>query len=171
MRLFTTLIAAALLAGCSLPKMIKTVEDINLEVNPSPVVLQGDEVTIDITGTFPPKYFAKKVTVAATPVLVWEGGEAAFETANYQGEDAAGNATVVSWENGKSFSYTAKVPYEAAMKDNAKLELRMSGAQGDKTGEFPALKLALGVMATQDLVQPDEQFVIVRQVAPSPGWP
>ena len=160
MRLFTTLLAAALLAGCSLPKMIKTVEDINLEVNPSPVVLQGDEVTIDITGTFPPKYFAKKVTVAATPVLVWEGGEAAFETANYQGEDAAGNGTVVSWENGKSFSYTAKVPYEAAMKDNAKLELRMSGAQGDKTGEFPAIELALGVMATQDMVQPDEKFVI-----------
>ena len=140
--------------------MIKTVEDINLEVNPSPVVLQGDDVTIDITGTFPPKYFAKKVTVAATPVLVWEGGEASFETANYQGEDAAGNGTVVGWENGKSFSYTAKVPYEAAMKDNAKLELRMSGAQGDKTGEFPAIELALGVMATQDLVQPDEKFVI-----------
>ena len=160
MRLFTTLLAAALLAGCSLPKMIKTVENINLEVNPSPVVLQGDDVTIDITGTFPPKYFAKKVTVAATPVLVWEGGEASFETANYQGEDAAGNGTVVGWENGKSFSYTAKVPYEAAMKDNAKLELRMSGAQGDKTGEFPAIELALGVMATQDLVQPDEKFVI-----------
>ena len=160
MRLFTTLLAAALLAGCSLPKMIKTVEEINLEVNPSPVVLQGDEVTIDITGTFPPKYFAKKVTVAATPVLVWDGGEAAFETANYQGEEAAGNGTVVSWENGKSFSYTAKVPYQAAMKDNAKLELRMLGAQGDKTGEFPAIELALGVMATQDLVQPDEKFVI-----------
>ena len=160
MRLYTTLIAAILLAGCSLPKMIKTVEDINLEVSPSPVVLQGEDVTIDITGTFPQKYFAKKVTVSATPVLVWEGGETAFETANYQGEDAAGNGTVISWENGKSFNYTAKVSYEAAMKDNATLELRMSGAQGDKTGEFPAIELALGVMATQDLVQPDEQFVI-----------
>ena len=160
MRIFSTLLAAVLLAGCSLPKMIKTVEDINLEVTPSPVVLQGDDVTIDITGKFPPKYFAKKVTLEATPVLVWDGGEAAFETAKYQGEDAAGNGTVVSWENGKSFSYMSKVPYEVAMKDNAKLELRMSGAQGDKTGEFPAIELALGVMATQDLVQPDEQFVI-----------
>ncbi len=160
MRIFSTLLAAVLLAGCSLPKMIKTVEVINLEVTPSPVVLQGDDVTIDISGNFPPKYFAKKVSVAATPVLVWDGGEAAFETANYQGEDAAGNGTVVSWETGKSFSYTSTVPYDAAMKDNARLELRMSGAQGDKTGEFPALKLALGVMATQDLVQPDEQFVI-----------
>ena len=46
------------------------------------------------------------------------------------------------------------------MKDQARLELRMSGSQGDKTGEFPALDLAPGVMATQDLVQPDEQFVI-----------
>ena len=140
--------------------MIKTIEDVKLEVNPSPVVLQGDEVTIDITGNFPPKYFAKKVTVEATPVLVWDGGEAAFETVKFQGIDAAGNGTVVSWENGKSISYMAKVPYEAAMKDNARLELRMSGAQGDKTGDFPAVELSLGVMATQDLVQPDEQFVI-----------
>ena len=160
MRTLSTMLAVVLLAGCSLPKMIKTVENINLEISPSPVVLQGDDVTIDITGSFPPKYFAKKVRATATPFLVWEGGEAAFEPVNFQGEDAAGNGTVVSWENGKSFNYTSTVPYEAAMKDQARLELRMSGSQGDKTGEFPALDLAPGVMATQDLVQPDEQFVI-----------
>ena len=160
MRTFSTMLAVVLLAGCSLPKMIKTVENINLEISPSPIVLQGDDVTIDITGSFPPKYFAKKVTATATPFLVWEGGEAAFEPVNFQGEDAAGNGTVVSWENGKSFNYTSTIPYEAAMKDQARLELRMSGSQGDKTGEFPALDLAPGVMATQDLVQPDEQFVI-----------
>lgn len=160
MRTFSTMLAVVLLAGCSLPKMIKTVENIDLEISPSPVVLQGDDVTIDITGSFPPKYFAKKVRATATPFLVWEGGEAAFEPVNFQGEEAAGNGTVVSWENGKSFNYTSTIPYEAAMKDRARLELRMSGSQGDKTGEFPALDLAPGVMATQDLVQPDEQFVI-----------
>ncbi|MGB2470173.1 MAG: tetratricopeptide repeat protein, partial [Flavobacteriales bacterium] len=160
MRILSTLLAAVLLAGCSLPKMIKTVEEINLEVTPSPVVLQGNDVTIDITGTFPPKYFAKKVTVEATPYLVWEGGEVAFESVNFQGEDAAGNGTVVSWENGKSFNYTSTVIYVGEMKDNARLELRMSGAQGDKTGEFGAITLAKGVMATQDLIQPDEEFVI-----------
>ena len=160
MRTFSTMLAVVLLAGCSLPKMIKTVETIDLEISPSPVVLQGDDVTIDITGSFPPKYFAKKVRATATPFLVWEGGEAAFEPVNFQGEEAAGNGTVVSWENGKSFNYTSTIPYEAAMKDRARLELRMSGSQGDKTGEFPALDLAPGVMATQDLVQPDEQFVI-----------
>ena len=160
MRILSTLLAAVLLAGCSLPKMIKTVEEINLEVTPSPVVLQGNDVTIDITGTFPPKYFAKKVTVEATPYLVWEGGEVAFESVNFQGEDAAGNGTVVSWENGKSFNYTSTVTYVADMKDNARLELRMSGAQGDKTAEFGAITLAKGVMATQDLIQPDEAYVI-----------
>ena len=160
MRILSTLLAAVLLAGCSLPKMIKTVEEINLEVTPSPVVLQGNDVTIDITGTFPPKYFAKKVTVEATPYLVWEGGEVAFESVNFQGEDAAGNGTVVSWENGKSFNYTSTVTYVGDMKDNASLELRMSGAQGDKTAEFGAITLAKGVMATQDLIQPDEAYVI-----------
>ncbi len=160
MRILSTLLATVLLAGCSLPKMIKTVEEINLAVTPSPVVLQGNDVTIDITGTFPPKYFAKKVTVEATPYLVWEGGEVAFESVNFQGEDAAGNGTVVSWENGKSFNYTSTVTYVGEMKDNARLELRMSGAQGDKTGEFGAITMAKGVMATQDLIQPDEAFVI-----------
>ena len=160
MRILSTMLAVVLLAGCSLPKMIKKVEEINLEVTPSPTVLQGDDVTIEITGTFPPKYFAKKVTATATPVLVWDGGEAAFESTSFQGEKAAGNATKVSWESGHTFTYTSTVPYEAAMKDLSKLELRISGSQGDKTGEFPAIELALGVMATQDLVQPDEQFVL-----------
>jgi len=160
MRILTSFLAIVILAGCSLPKMIKKFEEVNLEVTPSPVVLQGDDVSIEITGKFPPKYFAKKVTVEATPVLVWDGGEMAFETANFQGEDAAGNGTVVSWENGKTFTYSSTIAYDAAMKDNSRLELRMSGAQGDKTGEFPAIDLALGVMATQDLVQPDEQFVL-----------
>lgn len=160
MRILSTLLAAALLAGCSLPKMIKKVEEVNLEITPSPLVLQGDDVSIEITGTFPPKYFAKKVTLEAIPALVWDGGEATFKAANFQGEDAAGNGTTVSWENGKSFTYTATVPYEAAMEDLASLELRMSGRQGDKTGEFPAIELAKGVITTQNWVQPDEQFVL-----------
>ena len=81
MRILTSFLAIVILAGCSLPKMIKKFEEVNLEVTPSPVVLQGDDVSIEITGKFPPKYFAKKVTVEATPVLVWDGGEMAFETA------------------------------------------------------------------------------------------
>lgn len=54
------MLAVVLLAGCSLPKMIKTVEEINLEVTPSPVVLQGDDVTIDISGKFPPSISRRK---------------------------------------------------------------------------------------------------------------
>ena len=160
MRIISTLLAVVLLAGCSLPKMIKTIEEVNLEITPSPLVLQGDEVALEITGNFPPKYFAKKVTLEATPYLVWDGGEVAFRTANFQGEDAAGNGTVVSWESGKSISYSASIPYEAAMEDVARLELRMSGRQGDKTGTFPAIELGKGVITTQQWVQPDEQFVL-----------
>ena len=100
------------LPGCGgLGKMEKAIEELNLQMDPEPLVLRGDEVQLNLSGTFPAKYFAKKAVIEATPVLVWDGGEAAFETQGFQGEDAAGNYTVVPSKTAKSFDYTAKVPY------------------------------------------------------------
>lgn len=162
MRIFSIFMAALLLSGCGLKTMMKKVEELNLDVNPDPLVLKGDQVGIDITGKFPPKYFAKKAAIEATPVLVWEGGEMAFPSQSYQGEDYAGNATVVSWEGGKAIGYDGTVNYEPAMDDEARLELRITGTMKGKTEVFPAIVLGQGVMATQNLVQriKDEQFVI-----------
>ena len=160
MRIFPIFMAAVLLSGCGLKTMMKKVGELNLDVNPDPLVLKGDQVGIDITGKFPPKYFAKKAAIEATPVLVWDGGEMAYPSQSYQGEDYAGNATVVSWEGGKAIGYDGTITYEPAMADESRLELRITGTMKGKTVEFPAIELGKGVMATQNLLQADEQFVL-----------
>ena len=155
-------IATALfLAGCAgLGSMEKAIETLNIKVNPETLIIRGDIVEVEITGNFPAKYFAKKVRLEATPVLVWDGGEAAFATEGFQGEDAAGNYTVVPFEAGKSFTYTASIPYDAAMEDGSRLELRLRGLKGDKAVEFDPYVLCNGVITTPNLVQPDDKFAM-----------
>ena len=150
-----------LLPGCGgLGKMEKAIEELNITMNPEPLILRGSEVELNLSGTFPEKYFAKKAIIEATPVLVWDGGEAAFETQGFQGEDAAGNYTVVAFKSAKSFDYSASVPFEEGMEDGARLELRISGTMGSKTMDFAPVVLGDGVITTQNWVQSDDRFVI-----------
>ena len=149
------------LPGCGgLGKMEKAIEELNLKMDPEPLVLRGSEVELNLSGTFPEKYFAKKAIIEATPVLVWEGGEAAFETQGFQGEDAAGNYTVVPFKTAKSFDYSAKVAYQEGMEDGARLELRISGSMGSKSMDFAPVVLGDGVITTQNWVMSDDRFVI-----------
>ena len=149
------------LPGCGgLGKMEKAIEELNLSMDPEPLIMRGGEVELSLSGTFPEKYFAKKAIIEATPVLVWEGGEAAFKTQGFQGEDAAGNYTVVPFKSAKSFDYSASVPYEEGMEDGARLELRISGTMGSKTMDFEPVVLGDGVITTPNWVQADDRFVM-----------
>ena len=96
-------------------KMAANFEDVQLQVIPTPLEEKGDLVEVTIKGTFPPKYFDKKAIMCFTPVLQYAGGETAFETMNFKGEDVAGDGTLVSYGNGGSFTYTSKIPYDPAM--------------------------------------------------------
>ena len=158
---FVAVATVIFLAGCAgLGSMEKAIETLNLNVNPGTLILRGDIVEVEITGNFPAKYFAKKVRLEATPVLVWEGGEAAFATEGFQGEEAAGNYTVVPFEAGKSFTYTASIPFDAAMEDACHLELRLRGLKGDKIVDFEPYIICKGVITTPLLVQPDDKFAM-----------
>ena len=89
---FIAIAVAIFLAGCAgLGSMEKALDTVGLSVEPETLILRGGEVEVTITGNFPAKYFGKKVILEATPVLVWEGGEAAFDMEGFQGEEAAGN--------------------------------------------------------------------------------
>ena len=149
------------LPGCGgLGKMEKAIEELNLSMDPEPLIMRGGEVELSLSGTFPEKYFAKKAIIEATPVLVWDGGEAAFKTQGFQGEDAAGNYMVVPFKSAKSFDYSASVPYEDGMEDGARLELRISGTMGSKSMDFNPVVLGDGVITTPNWVQADDRFVI-----------
>lgn len=95
--------------------MASSFEKVQIQAIPSPMEEVGDSVEVTIKGTFPPKYFDKKAIMCFTPVLKYDGGETAFETMNFKGEDVAGDGTLVSYGNGGSFTYTSKIPYDPTM--------------------------------------------------------
>ena len=105
-----------------------------------------------IKGQFPAKYFDKKTTITATPVLTYNGGETAFEKVQVvQGESVQANNKVISY-NGGDFTYTASIPYTDAMKVSA-LMLKVHAERGKKALDFDPVKLADGVIATSTLVE------------------
>lgn len=147
-------------AACGgLGKMAKYAETVQYDVQPNPLIVRGDSVEVNINGKFPGKYFSKKAMVELTPTLTYASGSTPYKTVTFQGEDAAGNATVIPYENGKNFTYSDKVAYTEDMKDS-ELMLNMLGKQGNKEKEFEPFKLADGVITTPFLVQKDAMPII-----------
>lgn len=157
-----TIVAALVITGCGgLGKMSKYVENIKYTLEPNPLIVQGDSVAININGNFPAKYFHKKAQVDLTPTLTYAGGETPFKVAQFQGENAVGNYTVIPYETGKAFNYSHKVAYTPAMAESA-LELRILGKQGNKEKEFEPFKLADGVITTPYLMMSDDKVLMAK---------
>ena len=92
-------------AACGgLGKMAKYAETITYDVQPNPLIVRGDSVELNINGNFPGKYFSKKAMVELTPTLTYAEGSTPYKMVSFQGEAAPGNATVIPYETGKSFS-------------------------------------------------------------------
>jgi len=155
-------IAGLTLVGCNgLGKMAKKAQDVSYNVDPSPLIVRGDSVELNITGQYPEKYFSKKATVEVVPVLVYPNGEQAYEAAYYQGEDAAGNYKVISYEAPTSFSYSDRIAYTPDMQVSD-VVLRAVGSQGSKTKEFPPYPLTQGVRTTPYLMQNDDKVILAK---------
>jgi tetratricopeptide (TPR) repeat protein len=149
--LASIILAVVVLSSCnSINKMSKNYGDVNYKVTPEVLEAHGGEVAVSITGNFPEKYFHKKATVEATPVLVYEGGETAFEPVVLQGEDVMDNNKKISYEGG-SFSYSDMVAYNEDMK-KSELVLRATATMKNKSVSFDEMKLADGVIATSTYV-------------------
>lgn len=147
-------------AACGgLGKMAKYAETIQYDVQPNPLIVQGDSVEVNINGKFPGKYFSKKAMVEITPTLTYAAGSTPYKMVAFQGESAAGNATVIPYETGKSFTYSDKIAYTDAMEESD-LMLMMVGKQGNKEKVFDPIKIADGVITTPYLVMSDEMPII-----------
>jgi tetratricopeptide (TPR) repeat protein len=145
-------LAAVLLSSCaSLQKMKKNANQLSFKTTPEILETHAGKVDLAIDGKFPAKYFAKKVTLVATPVLKYEGGEKTFEPVTVQGEKVKANNKVISFTNGGNFAYKDAVPYAEAMR-LSNLELRITASQGTKSVDFAPIQLAQGVIATPTLV-------------------
>lgn len=147
--LFFGLIAAAvMLASCN--KQLPSPEE--LSVNPNPLEKVGDKVNAEITGTFPVKKFAKKGVLVVTPVLKFDGKEVLGEPVTYVGEKAKENGKTVNYKKGGKYTQSCSFDYVPEMR-KSELYLRFEGKIGKKVYEIPDLKVADGVLATDELAE------------------
>jgi len=143
----------------SLKKMEKRANEITYVVTPETLVAKGGMVDLKIDVTFPEKYFNKNVTIEATPVLRFKGGEKAYAMKAIQGEKVQGNNEVIPYETGKTISYTSQIPYEDAMR-LSDLEIDITGFKGAKSAKFDPRKIGNGVIATETLVENDPAIAL-----------
>lgn len=154
-------VATIVLSSCGgLSKMVENAEALDYKVEPSPLETHGGEVEATISATFPEKYFHKKATVTATPVLKYEGGQTEFEPTILQGESVEANNKVIPYAGG-SYSYTGKIPYKAEML-KSELVIEMSAQIGDKDPVIiPGIPVAVGVVATPTLVKVKPKAILM----------
>lgn len=159
---FILILAAAVMTGCSgLNKMKKNSNLVKYEVTPKVLETHAGVVNVTIKGTFPAKYFDKKTTVTATPVLTYTGGETTFDKVQVlQGESVQANNKVITTTGG-DFTYTGTIPYKDAMK-MSELVLRIKAVRGKKTLDFDQVKIADGVIATSTLVDKDGRPIMSK---------
>jgi hypothetical protein len=145
------------MSGCGLDKMANKYETVSITTTPPTLQAHGGKVALSLDATFAEKYFAKKVTVDFTPVLVYKGGETAFKTITIQGEEATGGEATIFNATGGSFKYNDAIAYSDEMMSST-LELRAVAKQKDKEKVLGPVNIANGVIATSTRVQDTEDL-------------
>ena len=149
----TVALAGFVVASCSsLNKMKRLEKNIAYKVTPEMLEAKGGQVDLKIDATIPAKYFNKKVTLVATPVLKFQnGGEKAYDPKTFQGEKVQGNNEVVPYATEKTVNYSGTVPFEEGMRVSG-LYVKFQGSKGKKSADYESRKIADGVIATATMV-------------------
>ena len=149
----TVALAGFVVASCSsLNKMKRLEKNIAYKVTPEMLEAKGGQVDLKIDATIPAKYFNKKVTLVATPVLKFQnGGEKAYDPKTFQGEKVQGNNEVVPYATEKNVNYSGTVPFEEGMRVSG-LYVKFQGSKGKKSADYESRKIADGVIATATMV-------------------
>ena len=156
--LTTTIILSFL--SCGLEQMAMDYDKVVYEQTPTVLEVHGGQVSIDLTGIFPEKYFDKKATVEITPVIIDEnGGESKLESIILQGEQAEGGDATIFFESGGKFTYSDKIDYNDAML-NSTLELRALATLEDDNKVLGPVTIASGVITTSMRVENDEIIAV-----------
>ncbi len=149
--LAAALMAVAAVACASPEKMAKMADSVKVTCNPSVLEVVNDQILATVTVDCPKDYFNPKVIVEVTPVIVYDGGEAAMKPFKYQGDKVKDNYRVVS-SKGQTVTEQLKFDYVEGM-EKCFLELRGRVLSGNKSVTLPSRKVADGANTTYMLVK------------------
>jgi tetratricopeptide (TPR) repeat protein len=99
----------------NLNKMQKDFDKVKFETTPAVLETRGDSIDVTIRGTFPPEYFNKKAAFCFQPVLKYATGETKLKCLVLRGENVQGDAPVISYKNGGTFTYKTTIAYSPEM--------------------------------------------------------
>ncbi|MCD6354975.1 MAG: hypothetical protein J7L95_05440 [Prolixibacteraceae bacterium] len=145
-------VSSIMFSGCAgLQKMKKNANQIKFKVTPELLEAHAGKVDVAVDGRFPAKYFNKKATLTATPVLKYDGGKTAFEPVTVQGEKVEANNKVIGYTTGGNISYKDGVTFDNAMR-KSELYVNIKASKGSKSIDFAPIKIADGVLATSEMI-------------------
>ena len=150
LKVSSVLLLTTALALTSCGKKLGQFASENFTVNPNPLEVVGEKVPAQITARVPGKFFVKNASVTVTPYLVYNGTETASQPYAFQGENVRGNAPIVNYEYGGTFSIPANFEYVPDMA-KSELQLGFTVTQGNKQYVLPRVTVATGVVATAAL--------------------
>ncbi len=149
------LLVAGLLSSCNdLKKMVDKAGTVTYKSNPNPVEMHAGKVPINVTVTFPPKYFGKKVMLVITPALKADDGsdDVTFPTQTVIGESYKDNYTRINYKEGGSFSFKDTIAYRNSLRmSDLELRFQVSTQKGEKASIL-TVKVADGIVTTPELV-------------------
>ena len=146
------LAAALFTVACASPeKMAKMAENVKTDCAPAVLEVVGGTIDATVTVTYPKDYFNPNVILEVTPVIVYEGGEAAMKPFKYQGEKVKDNYRVIA-KDGQKVSEKIHFDYVEGM-EKSYLELRGKVIAGKKVVNLPVKRVADGANTTYMLVK------------------
>ena len=149
---FAALCALVLIsASCAKSRLeqMQLAKDVIIKCQPEVLEIKGGKIPVTVTVTCPKDYFHPKATMDVVPVLVYEGGEMASATLQYQGDKVKDNFKVIS-SAGTTVTEKLSFPYVKGC-EKARLELRSVVHYKDKNYPVDAIKVADGCIATYQL--------------------
>ncbi len=145
---FTIALVVITFFGCKPPKEFID----NLDVSVNPLEMHANKVEVTVEGSFPDKYFTKKMTMVVTPVLkTKEGKEYKAAPKTYQGEKVKGNNQTIKYKVGGKYKQTAVFDYKEGM-EVSELFMNVVVISGNKEYNLDPVKVADGVNITPLLV-------------------
>ena len=150
-KLFSAAVLGLAAVACSSPeKMAEMAENVTVNCEPAVLEVVAGEIDATVSVTYPEDYFHPKAILEVTPVIVYEGGEAAMEPFVFQGEKVKDNYEVVP-AAGSTVTKKVHFTYAPGM-EKSYLELRGVVKHKDKKTDLPSKKAADGANTTYMLV-------------------